>query len=85
LPEFCIKLLNPIAGQKITLSFSSIQMPGYDWGDYHMQVCNGFQPSNGGVSLAVSCVSCDKTFKLGIITDKYSLKHPQEFVNIFDE
>jgi hypothetical protein len=72
--------------RKITLSFSSLKCPtvGYDWGEYHMDSCLGFIPSIGDMMFAITCFSAENTLKLGIISDKVSLKHPDEFVAILN-
>lgn len=64
--------------KKITVTFSSLKCPneGYDWGEYHLdQVC-GFIPSVGDMMFAITCFSVENTLKLGVISDKLSLKNP---------
>ena len=72
---------------KITMTFSSLKCPneGYDWGEYHMDAAYGFIPSVGDMMFAITCFSAENTLKLGVISDKVSLKDPDQFIEILNQ
>jgi hypothetical protein len=87
LPYNLSKLVFMLLSQKTTFTFSSAKCSdeGYDWGEYHCDSVYGFIPAVGGMVFAISCFSSDNTLKLGMISDKVCVKHPDEFIQILNE
>jgi hypothetical protein len=87
LPYNLAILVFSILTRRITITFSSAKCPaeGYDWGEYHCDAAYGFIPSIGEMMFAISCFSAENTLKLGVITDRVCVKHPDEFIQIMNE
>lgn len=87
IPYNLSKFAFTILTHKITLTFSSLKSPneGYDWGEYHMDGVHGFIPSVGDMMFAITCFSVENSLKLGVISDKVSLKHPDQFIEILNK
>ena len=87
LPYNLSKFAFNILSNKITMTFSSLRCPnvGYDWGEYHLDAAYGFIPSVGDMMFAITCFSAENTLKLGMISDKVCVKHPDEFIQILNQ
>ena len=56
----------------------------YDFGVAKADACVGFIPSVGDMIFGITCVSAGDTLLLGVITDKYCLEDPDDFMKILN-
>jgi hypothetical protein len=55
---------------------------GHKFAGYNADAIMGFIPSVGDMKFGFTIFSLADTIKLGMITDKYSVKHPDELMRI---
>lgn len=86
LPFNAAKFAFKILSDKLTMAYSNMPQTKsrYNFGGVRVNSMTAFLPAVGEMKCGITAVSHGNTTKIGLISDKNSIQHPDEFMQILE-